>query len=144
MKAPRFWMVVPALLVAGAVGLAYAKLPQPPMDDAAKAKAAEAKGKDDDVLRMIPDRSEKFQAPAFLRPEARWTQTALPGEFQARRDRTLDFIRTTQEDLRTRTLPHPVMKTLDAYQWILLLSAHTERHRRQIEEVKSHPGFPKR
>lgn len=45
MKAPRFWMVVPALLVAGAVGLAYAKLPQPPMDDAAKAKAAEAKAK---------------------------------------------------------------------------------------------------
>lgn len=45
MKAPRFWMVVPALLVAGTVGLAYAKLPQPPMDDAAKAKAEEAKAK---------------------------------------------------------------------------------------------------
>ena len=45
MKAPRFWMVVPTLLVAGAVGLAYARLPQPPMDDAAKAKAAEAKAK---------------------------------------------------------------------------------------------------
>jgi hypothetical protein len=45
MKAPKFWMVVPALLVAAAVGLAYAKLPQPPMDDAAKAKAAEAKAK---------------------------------------------------------------------------------------------------
>jgi hypothetical protein len=45
MKAPKFWMVVPALLVAGVVGLAYAKLPQAPMDDAAKAKAAEAKAK---------------------------------------------------------------------------------------------------
>jgi predicted lipoprotein len=45
MKAPRFWMVVPALLVAGVVGLAYAKIPQAPMDDAAKAKAAEAKAK---------------------------------------------------------------------------------------------------
>ena len=30
MKAPKFWMVVPALLVAGVVGLAYAKLPAPP------------------------------------------------------------------------------------------------------------------
>jgi hypothetical protein len=38
-------MVVPALLVAGVVGLAYAKLPVAPMDDAAKAKAAEAKAK---------------------------------------------------------------------------------------------------
>jgi hypothetical protein len=45
MKAPKFWTVVPALLVAGAVGLAYAKLPQAPMDDAAKAKATEAKAK---------------------------------------------------------------------------------------------------
>jgi hypothetical protein len=45
MKAPRFWMVVPALLVGLAVGVASAKLPQAPMDDAAKAKAAEAKAK---------------------------------------------------------------------------------------------------
>ena len=39
----RFWMVVPALLVGLAVGVASAKLP--PLDDAAKAKAAEAKAK---------------------------------------------------------------------------------------------------
>ena len=45
MKSPRFWMVIPALLIGGAVGLASAKLPQAPMDDAAKAKAAEAKAK---------------------------------------------------------------------------------------------------
>jgi hypothetical protein len=43
MNAPKFWMVVPALLVAGAVGMAYAKLP--PMDEAGKAKAIEAKAK---------------------------------------------------------------------------------------------------
>lgn len=42
-------MLAPALLVSGVVGLAYAKLPQPPMDDAAKAKAAAAvkKGAED-------------------------------------------------------------------------------------------------
>jgi hypothetical protein len=45
MKAPKFWIIVPALLVGLAVGVASAKLPQPPMDDAAKAKAAEAKAK---------------------------------------------------------------------------------------------------
>jgi hypothetical protein len=45
MKAPKSWMIVPALLVGLAVGVASAKLPQPPMDDAAKAKAAEAKAK---------------------------------------------------------------------------------------------------
>ena len=43
MKAPKFWMVVPALLVAGAVGLAYAKLPPAPAVDPAKAEAAKMK-----------------------------------------------------------------------------------------------------
>lgn len=51
MRAPKFWMVIPALLVAGVVGLAYAKLPQPPMDDAAKAKAEEAKAKAADATK---------------------------------------------------------------------------------------------
>ena len=59
MNAPRFWMVIPALLVAGAVGLAYAKLPQPPMDDAAKAKAAEAKAKAAEATKMARADEEK-------------------------------------------------------------------------------------
>jgi hypothetical protein len=59
MNAPKFWMVVPALLVAGAVGLAYAKLPQPPMDDAAKAKAVEAKAKAADAAKMARAQEEK-------------------------------------------------------------------------------------
>jgi len=59
MKAPKFWMVVPALLVAGAVGLAYAKLPQPPMDDAAKAKAAEAKAKAAEGTKKAREQEER-------------------------------------------------------------------------------------
>jgi hypothetical protein len=36
----------------------------------------------------------------------------------------------------------PVLGPLDAYQWILLISAHSERHTKQIEEVKADPNFP--
>ena len=43
MKAFKFWLAVPALLVGLAVGVASAKLP--PLDDAAKAKAKEAAAK---------------------------------------------------------------------------------------------------
>ena len=62
MKAPRFWMVVPTLLVAGAVGLAYAKLPPAPAVDPAKAaekkaKAAEAAKKDAEALARSQDRA---------------------------------------------------------------------------------------
>lgn len=59
MNAPKFWMVVPALLVACAVGMAYAKLPQAPMDDAAKAKAADAKAKAAEGAKMARAQEEK-------------------------------------------------------------------------------------
>ena len=32
---------------------------------------------------------------------------------------------------------------LDCYEWILFLTAHSERHLKQILEVKADPGFPK-
>jgi hypothetical protein len=59
MNAPKFWMVVPALLVAGVVGMAFAKLPQPPMDDAAKAKAVEAKAKAAEATKKAREQEEK-------------------------------------------------------------------------------------
>jgi hypothetical protein len=57
MKAPKFWMVVPALLVAGVVGLAYAKLP--PLSDEAKAKAAEAAAKKGEAAKKARIAEEK-------------------------------------------------------------------------------------
>jgi len=30
---------------------------------------------------------------------------------------------------------------IDGYQWILAASAHTERHTKQILEVRADPGF---
>jgi hypothetical protein len=33
---------------------------------------------------------------------------------------------------------------MDTYQWILMLSAHSERHLAQLLEVKADPNFPKR
>jgi hypothetical protein len=30
----------------------------------------------------------------------------------------------------------------DAYEWVLLIGAHSERHTKQMEEVKTSPGYP--
>ena len=79
MNAPKFWMVVPALLVAGAVGLAYAKLPPP--DDAAKAKAAEAKAKAAEVAKKEGEDLAKAQdrvAERYKREKGVKTATAAP------------------------------------------------------------------
>ena len=111
---------------------------------AAPEKMELTKGKDEQVIKMIPDRSAKFQAPEFLRPTKRWPdQATLVAHFKQSRDNTINYVKTTPDDLRSHIAPHPVMKELDAYQWVLLLSAHSERHTAQIKEVMAHPGFPK-
>ena len=61
MNAPKIWMMVPALLVAGTVGLVNAKLPTPPMDDKAKAAAEEKKAKAAEVAKKEAEDLAKAQ-----------------------------------------------------------------------------------
>ncbi|MBI1789077.1 MAG: DinB family protein [Acidobacteria bacterium] len=106
-------------------------------------KAGQA-AKDEVIIQRTPDRSTKVQAPEFLKPTRRWaTRDVLVAHFKESRDRNIAWVQTTQEDLRAHFADHPVFKTLDAYQWLLLISAHSERHTLQIDEVKADPGYPK-
>jgi hypothetical protein len=99
---------------------------------------------DEKLLAMLMDRSSRFQAPEFLRPTSRWaTRDALTKDFAAARDRTVEYVKTTSDDLHGHSAAHPVFKTLDGYQWMVLLSGHAARHTAQIQEVKQSPGFPK-
>jgi hypothetical protein len=95
------------------------------------------------LLEGLLDRSSKFQAPEMLKPASRWaTRDALAKDFAAAREKTAAYVRTTNDDLHGHSAPHPVFKTLDGSQWILLLSGHAARHTAQIEEVKTSPGYP--
>jgi len=86
----------------------------------------------------------KFNAPEPLQPHHQYkTLAETLAAFQSARDSHIDYVRTTQDPLREHFFKHPVLGDLDAYQWILLISAHTERHVNQILEVKASPGFPK-
>ena len=111
---------------------------------APKVPADPARATDAKVIEVITDRSGKAQAPEMLKPTNRWpTRAALTQDFEAARKRTIDYIRTTQDDLRGHAMAHPVMQTIDGYQWVLLLAAHSARHTAQIEEVKTAAGYPK-
>lgn len=122
------------------LGLAQKTLASP----AAPEKKTAAKAKDEIVIKGVPDRTTKFQAPEFLRPARRWPdQKALVAHVKKSRAATIDYVKSTEQDLRAHFAPHPVLQDLDAYQWILLLSAHSERHTLQIKEVLAHPNFPK-
>lgn len=96
---------------------------------------------DANVLAMIPDRSHKRQAPPELVPTGRWTPDETLKHFLASREKTIEYMKTTP-DLRAHVADSP-MGQLDAYEWLLLIGAHSKRHTEQIDEVKADPNFPK-
>jgi hypothetical protein len=98
---------------------------------------------DDFVLQAISDRTNKAQAPEPLIPTNRFGSIeASRNQFKESRARTLAFLKQT-EDLRDHAIDSPLGKKLDAYQWLLFISAHCERHTKQINEVKADTNFPK-
>jgi hypothetical protein len=108
-------------------------------------KRALVQGKDNSLITMVVDRTAKFKAPEAIQPTRRWTSSGeITKNVLESRARTIEFVSTTQEDLRDHFMDHPVFKTLDTYQWILLTSGHMRRHTAQILEVKADPNFPKR
>ena len=94
------------------------------------------------VLAMIPDRSHKAQAPPPLVPTGRWTAAAALDHFLKSRAKTIELMKTGT-DLRAHLTDSPLGQKLDAYEWLLFISAHSERHTKQIQEVKDNPNFPK-
>jgi hypothetical protein len=107
-------------------------------------EGADVKATDDAVLAMIPDRSHKAQAPEPLVPTNRFgsPQESLK-HFIDSRQKTIDFL-NQHDDLRTHAADSPLGKKLDAYEWVLFVAAHSERHTKQILEVKADPNFPKK
>jgi hypothetical protein len=103
----------------------------------------DVKAIDEMVLTAIPDRSHKAQAPEPLKPTNRFgsPETSLK-HFAESRQQTLDFLKK-HDDLRDHASDSPLGKKLDAYEWILFVAAHSDRHTKQINEVKADPNFPK-
>lgn len=108
---------------------------------------AAVKGKEEMLRKVIPDRTKKAQAPEPLQPQTQ-TGTKLGGQaetiaaFRDRRTKTIEYASKTNDDLRARIGDSP-LGPLDAYQWLVFMAAHSERHLAQIKEVKADPKFPK-
>ncbi len=108
-----------------------------------KKDAETQRSKDAEILKLVADRTNRAQAPEPLRPVNRYgSLQATQEHFAASRKRTIEFVKSTKEDLRSHFLDHPAIKDLDAFGWFLFLSGHTQRHTAQILEVKALSGFP--
>jgi len=109
----------------------------------APAPAADRNAKqiDDLILAKVPDRTEKFKAPEAIVPTGRWSPEQALQHFSTSRKQTIEAVKSTS-GLRDHVAPHPALGPLDGYQWALGDAAHTERHTKQILEVKADPNFP--
>ncbi len=103
----------------------------------------DVKKTDDGVLAMVPDRTNKVQAPEPLVPTNRFgTPEGSIKHFAESRATTEDYLRTAT-GLRDHVADSPMGK-LDGYEFVLLIAAHSERHTKQINEVKADVNFPKK
>jgi len=98
---------------------------------------------DEAVIMMVPDRSHKAQAPEPLVPSNRFgSPEGSVKHFVDSRAATEDFLKSTA-GLRDHVMDSPLGK-LDGYEFVLFIAAHSERHTKQINEVKADANFPKR
>ena len=103
----------------------------------------DVKKTDDAVLAMVPDRTTKAQAPEPLVPTNRFgSPEGAIKHFVESRGTTEDFLNTAP-GLRDHVTDSPLGK-LDGYEFVLFIAAHSERHTKQINEVKADANFPKK
>ncbi len=143
-SAPDRWSVAEVMEhIAAAEDFIRGNITEKVMQAPARSAAEDVKALDDMVVAKIPDRSVKAQAPEPLKPTNRFgSPDAALKHFLESRQTTEAFL-TSHNDLRDHAADSPLGKKLDAYEWVLFLTAHSERHTKQILEVKADPNFPK-
>jgi hypothetical protein len=120
-------------------GLVKEKVMMAPAGEAGR----DVKKTDDAVLAMVPDRTNKVQAPEPLVPTNRFgSPDGSIKHFVESRATTEDLLKTAT-GMRDHVMDSPMGK-LDGYEFVLLIAAHSERHTKQINEVKADPNFPKK
>ena len=86
------------------------------------------------------DRTERNKTVPSETPKSTYPDLAPAlSDFRALRATMLTYVRTNQDDWRHHLVPE---WDRDVYQWLLMISAHSQRHILQIREIKHDPNFP--
>ncbi len=84
-----------------------------------------------------------YQAPERVRPKGGVGIEESLGKLRATLNGFTEIqARLEAVDLSDQTFPHPALGPFNAYQWMVLLGEHENRHRDQIERLKATAGFP--
>jgi uncharacterized damage-inducible protein DinB len=114
------------------------------LQKAMKARPSSQKGSatDADILWYGIDRTQRQKAVPAEEPKGQLRDLrAGLDSFRKLHAQMLQYARTTDDDLRSHVVER---EGSDAYQWLLLISTHEQRHILQIREIKADPEFPKK
>jgi hypothetical protein len=107
-------------------------------------KKKDLKLTDEEVIKRLESREPRVKTFTPLEPQNTGYKSldeAL-NDFKATRAAHIKYIKATSEDLRNHFVQMP-FGLLDCYQLCLMISAHTNRHTQQLNEVKADANFPK-
>jgi hypothetical protein len=84
------------------------------------------------------------KAPHTMHPTARFgSLSEAVAAFLAARERSVEFARSTADDLRSHFANHTVLGPMDGYQWLCGNARHAETHSAHMVEIRGMAEFPK-
>jgi uncharacterized damage-inducible protein DinB len=114
------------------------------MTTARRPRRPDAPNREAVFLQRLGSRARKAETPESGRPTGRYADLAEAAEqFRAVRESVMQFVEQTNEDLRATELthPHPAVGDVSAYEMVIAIAKHAERHALQIDEIKNSPAF---
>jgi hypothetical protein len=106
-------------------------------------KRSEAAGKDQMVVESMEKRAMKIKGqPWEEKSEYIVDKEALVQNFLKERNAFISYLESSDDEFRAHFTFFPGMETIDVYQFILFISAHTNRHTDQISDIKKLDFYP--
>ncbi len=93
-------------------------------------------GKDAIAISSMEERAFKVKGQPWEEiPDKKIDKAALKASFEGKRNEIIEFLTHADNEFRVHFFDCPGLGTLDAYQFILFISAHTNRHTSQIKDI---------
>ena len=93
-------------------------------------------------LALVESRMIRRKTPVPVDPEMLQEKETMLAALREMRERTHAFLEETQNrDLTKYRWPHPLLGSLDVYEWFHFLAVHQIRHEKQLREIAA--GLPK-
>jgi hypothetical protein len=107
-------------------------------------KRSEIKMTDEQLIKMMEDRSFKVETVELFEPKNTPHQSLddAVSAFKEMRAEHIKHMKSTTEDMRNHVVQMP-FGWLDCYQLCLMMASHSNRHMQQMNEVKADPNYPK-